>query len=72
MARHEIEANFPAHQVLNTDLSVVVTSDGRRLGELTISRGSIDWRPSKRHAAVQLRWEQFDRLMERWASGELA
>jgi len=58
--------------VLNSDVSVVVTSDGKRLGELTISRGSIDWRRSKPHAAVRLRWEQFNKLMEKWSSGDLS
>ena len=65
MARHEIEATLPAHRVVNTDMSVLVKSDGKTLGELLISRGTIDWRPSKHHGKVTLRWETFARLMER-------
>jgi hypothetical protein len=71
MAQHDIEANLPAHRVLNTDLSVVVKSDGRRLGELRISKGSIDWRPSKHQGIVKMRWERFADFMERYQAGEL-
>jgi hypothetical protein len=71
MPKHEIDASFPAHRVVNADLSVVVKGDGKTLGELLISRGSIDWRPARRQYGVSLPWESFARLMERWHDGEL-
>lgn len=71
MPRHDIEAKLPAHRVVNTDLSVVIKSDGKTLGELRISKGTIDWRASKHQGAVTMRWETFARLMQRWHDGEL-
>ncbi len=71
MPKHEIEANLPAHRVVNTDLSVTIKSDGKALGELLISKGSVDWRPAKHQYSVSLRWETFARLMERWHDGDL-
>jgi hypothetical protein len=71
MAKHEIEVSLPAHEVRNTDLTVIVHSDGQRLGELAISKGTIDWRPSRKHASVKLPWERFADLMERYADGDL-
>jgi hypothetical protein len=71
MPQHEIEATLPAHRVVNTDMSVTVKSDGKTLGELLISKGSIDWHPSKRRGKVTLQWEAFASLMERVYSGEL-
>lgn len=71
MAKHDIEVGLPAHRVVNTDLSVVVKSNGKKLGELLISKGTIDWRPSKHQHSVSMRWETFARLMERLHNGEL-
>jgi hypothetical protein len=66
MPRHEIEASLPAHRVVNTDVTVIVKSNGKRLGELLISRGSIDWRPRRKWttSTCRLSWEQFDKLMQ--------
>jgi hypothetical protein len=47
----------------NVDVKVVVDQDGERLGQLKISRGSIDWKPGRAKRTWQLEWEQFDRLM---------
>ncbi len=71
MAKHEISVSLPAHEVRNTDLTVIVHSDGQRLGELAVSKGTIDWRPARKHAPVRLRWERFADLMERYADGDL-
>jgi hypothetical protein len=45
------------------DLVIEVYSDDEKLGELRISRGSIDWRSRKAKFPLQLRWEEFDALM---------
>jgi hypothetical protein len=71
MPKHDISAALPAHRVVNTDLSVTVNSDGQRLGELLISKGTLDWRAAKHQYTVSMRWETFARLMERWNDGEL-
>ncbi len=43
---------------------IEVTSDGSKLGELRISRGTIDWVPKNHaYATSSLTWEQFDVLM---------
>jgi hypothetical protein len=45
------------------DLVIEVTSDGEKLGELRVSRGSIDWAPRNHSYATSLSWERFDKLM---------
>jgi hypothetical protein len=64
MPRHEIEASLPAHRIVNTDVTVIVKSNGTKLGELLMSKGSIDWRPSKHQTSFRMSWERFARLME--------
>ena len=66
MPTHEIEVELPARQIVNTDLVVTVKSDGVQLGELSISKGTIDWRPAKHHRPITLEWETFARLIEDW------
>ena len=64
MARHEIDVKVPQEiWVENTDLEVRVKSDGRLLGRVHISRGTIDWIPSKAQSRYRLRWERFAELM---------
>jgi hypothetical protein len=64
MAQHEIEVKVPQEiWVENTDLEVKVKSDGRLLGRVHISRGTIDWIPSKAQSRYRLSWERFAELM---------
>ena len=66
MATHEIEVDLPARRIVNTDLRVTVKSDGVQLGELLISKGTLDWRPAKHHRVISLEWETFARLIQEW------
>jgi hypothetical protein len=66
MATHDIEVNLPARRIVNTDVTVVVKSDGAKLGELLISKGTVDWRPAKRQTLVSMRWETFAKVLEDW------
>lgn len=49
--------------VQSADLVIEVTSDAEKLGELRISRGSIDWVPRAYKRSFWLEWEDFDELM---------
>ena len=65
MAVHSITVH-PSRplEVLNADLIVEVTADDEKLGQLQISRGSIDWVPRGHTNAHSLTWEKFDQLMQ--------
>jgi hypothetical protein len=63
MPTHDIEMDLPSHKVVNTDVDVVVKSDGRMLGTVMISKGSIDWRPGRASSLYTMSWERFDALM---------
>jgi hypothetical protein len=54
--------------VVNTDIEIEVRADGRRLGTLKISRGSIDWTTSPKHIPRRLSWERFAELAEEHGS----
>ena len=65
MAQHEIEVEVPAKVILHKDVKFIIKSDGLKLGELRISKGTIDWRPGNKRKVVSLTWERFDALMRR-------
>ena len=63
MPQHEIDVEIPPKVVLNSDVRFVVRSDGEKLGELLVSRGSIAWVPGHSPNPIHLRWERFDEIM---------
>ncbi|HEY7703872.1 MAG TPA: hypothetical protein VID03_03490 [Acidimicrobiia bacterium] len=65
MPRHDVEIELPAKVVLHKDVLFTVKSDGVMLGELRVSKGSIDWRPANKQTPIQLDWERFDAVMRR-------
>jgi hypothetical protein len=64
MPSHRITLSLPTTDVLNTDVTLHIWSDDELLGELRVSRGSIDWRPGRHQYSCALEWEQFDQLMQ--------
>jgi len=63
MAEHRILTRVPSHEVVNADLVIEVRQDGELLGELLVSRGSVDWRPRAHRQVFEVEWQAFDALM---------
>ena len=64
MPIHDIRMSLPRALIVNTDVEIEVYSDGEKLGELHLSKGTIDWRPAHSPREIKLPWERFARLME--------
>ena len=64
MPIHEIHMSLPSASVVNTDVEIKVFSDGVKLGELHVSKGSVDWLPARRPIEIRLSWEKFAQVME--------
>lgn len=65
MPTHDVTVSIPQKVVLSKDVEIEIKSDGSLLGTLMVSKGNIEWRPSK--ASVNKRrmsWEKFAALME--------
>ena len=65
MPTHKVTLQFPQDiSVASTDVEFTVRSDGRLLGRVQISTGSIDWFPSpNKKRRFEMSWERFARLM---------
>jgi hypothetical protein len=65
MPTHTVTLQFPKDiSISNTDVEFAVRSDGKLLGRVQISTGSIDWFPSpNKKRRYELSWERFAQLM---------
>jgi len=65
MPVHQIEIQQPAKAVLHNDVTFIIKSDGKKLGELKISKGTLDWKPANaKKNVVRLKWEDVPKAME--------
>lgn len=69
MAEHDVLWRLPTKTgwpVGVRDMHFRVGSNGKLLGVLLISRGTITWRPRfrRRGQELQLSWEDFDSIMQ--------
>jgi len=64
MATHDVTVDLPTRFVLHSDVTFVVWSDDAKLGELQVSKGSIDWLPGNGRRRYRMRWEAFSELMQ--------
>ena len=65
MPTHDLLMDIPEKVVLHKDVTIEVHSDGVKLGQLQISKGSIDWWPGKtRTNGCFMTWERFDQVMK--------
>lgn len=65
MAAHDIRLTLPKTLVNNTDIEFEVHADKAKLGELHVSKGSIQWVPAGARArSHHVSWEKFAAWME--------
>lgn len=68
MPKHDVSFEIPAKFALAKDVVFDVKSGGAKLGTLLISKGNIEWKPSKAVTTkYRMSWEKFASVME--ASG---
>lgn len=63
MPKHKVTMRQPKEIVMNSDVEFVVRENGRKLGELHVSKGSIEWLPSNGRYKRRMRWSKFAELM---------
>jgi hypothetical protein len=63
MARHRVIMRQPNEIVMNADIEFIVREDGKKLGELHVSKGSIEWLPNNGRFKRRMRWSKFAELM---------
>lgn len=65
MPEHKISFDLPKQELSNVDANFYIHQDGKKLGQITISRGGIDYYPKHRKTnAIKLSWTRFDEIMK--------
>ncbi len=65
MPKHDIEISLPRKPVKNVDTTIAIWSDGEKLGELRVSRGTLDWKSAGKKNAKSFSWEQLADLLDK-------
>jgi hypothetical protein len=64
--QHQVIAKFAPKTLNKNDMVLIVKTNGRKLGELMISRGNIEWIPSGGRLYKQtMQWRKFAEIMQR-------
>jgi hypothetical protein len=64
MPIHKVTMKQPREQILNKDVIFVVREGENKLGELHVSKGSIEWKPSNGRFKRRMRWSKFAQFMD--------
>lgn len=64
MPKHKVIMRQPRDQVMNADIEFVVREGTKKLGELHVSKGSIEWLPNNGRYKRRMSWSKFARIME--------
>ena len=60
---HKITMKAPKDSLVNRDVIFIVQKNGKKLGELRVSKGSIDWKPFNSQYTHYMSWRDFSQLM---------
>ena len=68
---HTVKINLQVFELskAGTSLEVEIMERGRKLGDLTIGRGSIIWHGRNRQSDKRITWTRFARMMDELAYG---
>lgn len=64
MASHDVTLKRAKAEIVNSDVVFEIKKNSKKLGELHISRGAIEWVPNNARYKRRMTWTKFDSLME--------
>ena len=64
MASHNVKFTLPERELGKVDARFSIYEDGKKLGEITISRGAIEYYSANAQKPVKMSWSKFDRAMK--------
>lgn len=61
---HDVRFSIPTRKLGTADVEFDVNKNGKKLGTLKISKGSLVWFPSGTTYGHKMGWTKFDQLMQ--------
>ena len=68
MAKHDVSFSIPQRALGKADVAFTVKRNGRILGTLEISNGSLVWFPKGTTYGYKMNWSKFDSVMQNEAT----
>ena len=66
MPIHNVKFTLPERELGKVDARFSIYEDGKKLGEITISKGGLEYFPSSTAKPVIMNWSRFDRVMREY------
>lgn len=63
MAKHNVYFELPTRELGKVDAKFWIYADKQKLGEITISKGAIEYYPASKQKPIKLGWKRFDKIM---------
>ncbi|MBW2291642.1 MAG: hypothetical protein JRG94_04955 [Deltaproteobacteria bacterium] len=64
MAKHDVSFEIPQRPLGKADVEFRVRADGKMMGTLTVSNGSIVWFPRGTSYGWKMGWKRFNQVMK--------
>ena len=61
---HKISMQQPKDNIVNKDVVFTVKKNGKKLGELRVSKGALEWKPRTSTYSNYMTWSDFAEIME--------
>jgi len=65
---HKVVMKLPPREIKRADVEFAVEQNGRKLGTLEVSNGSLVWFPAYTTYGQKIGWQKFHELMEQKAT----
>ena len=66
MAKHNVFLELPQREMGKVDANFFIYKDSSKLGQITISKGGMDYYPSNSKKPIKINWSQFDSMIKDW------
>ena len=66
MPTHDVYGTLPFALLGKKDAYFDIYQDGKKLGTITISKGSIEWYPKNAKNPYGFSWSEFDKMIKRY------
>jgi hypothetical protein len=70
MATHNIYFSLPERELGKADANFYIYKNQEKLGQITLSKGGMDYYPNKRKRPIKISWSKFDELVRQFENGE--
>jgi hypothetical protein len=68
MPKHNVFFQLPVRELGKVDANFFLYKDDEKLGQITISKGGMDYYPNKRKKPIKISWSQLDELLRKFES----